>query len=269
MINKEDYEEPACLLCMDKKEIKPIPIGRVITKLDEYFSKNDYEGAEAHLLFWLKEAEEGYDKKGESVIRNELMGFYRKQGKEEEAIFNGERCVSILEELGLENTLSSGTIFLNVGTVYKAFKRAEEGLKYFIRAKEIYDDKLSKDDVMFAGLYNNMALALVDLDRFSEARDYYIKAIEILEGKNNLDEAISYLNLANLIEKEMGLDIGEKEIQDCLNKAEELIEREEKRDGYYAFVCEKCAPTFGYYGFFLVEQDLLERAREIYERNRN
>ena len=38
------------------------------------------------------------------------------------------------------------------------------------------------------------------------------------------------------------------------------------RDGYYAFVCEKCAPTFDYYGYFLVADDLNERARAIYER---
>ena len=38
------------------------------------------------------------------------------------------------------------------------------------------------------------------------------------------------------------------------------------RDGYYAFVCEKCAPVFGYYGYFLTEQELNRRAREIYDR---
>ena len=38
------------------------------------------------------------------------------------------------------------------------------------------------------------------------------------------------------------------------------------RDGYYAFVCEKCAPTFDYYGYFLIADDLNERAKAIYER---
>ena len=38
------------------------------------------------------------------------------------------------------------------------------------------------------------------------------------------------------------------------------------RDGYYAFVCEKCAPVFGYYGYFLTERELNRRAREIHER---
>ena len=38
------------------------------------------------------------------------------------------------------------------------------------------------------------------------------------------------------------------------------------RDGYYAFVCEKCAPAFEYYGYFLAAEDLKERAKRIYER---
>jgi hypothetical protein len=37
------------------------------------------------------------------------------------------------------------------------------------------------------------------------------------------------------------------------------------RDGYYAFVCEKCAPTFRYYGYFLDGEDLETRAGQIYE----
>ena len=50
-------------------------------------------------------------------------------------------------------------------------------------------------------------------------------------------------------------------------KAEKLLYTESlPRDGYYAFVCEKCAPVFAYYGYFLTEQELHRRAGEIYER---
>ena len=45
-----------------------------------------------------------------------------------------------------------------------------------------------------------------------------------------------------------------------------IYEAHEKRDGYYAFVCEKCASVFGYYGRFFYEKELTERARRIYER---
>ena len=34
------------------------------------------------------------------------------------------------------------------------------------------------------------------------------------------------------------------------------------RDDYYRFVCEKCAPTFAYYGYFVYEKELIKRANE-------
>ena len=55
---------------------------RILSKLDEYFGKNDYAAAERHLLYWLAE------KRGTSValtLYNELMGVYRKTAQEEKA----------------------------------------------------------------------------------------------------------------------------------------------------------------------------------------
>ena len=48
-------------------------------------------------------------------------------------------------------------------------------------------------------------------------------------------------------------------------RTKELLENYTLRDGYYAFVCEKCASVFGYYGFFMYEKELHERSRRIYE----
>ena len=53
-----------------------------------------------------------------------------------------------------------------------------------------------------------------------------------------------------------------------LDEAYGLLNAEDiPRDGYYAFVCEKCAPAFSYYGYFLAAEELKQRAEEIYERN--
>ena len=52
-----------------------------------------------------------------------------------------------------------------------------------------------------------------------------------------------------------------------LNKAIKILDEHKNKDGYYAFVCEKCASVFGYYGYFAYENELKMRAREIYERS--
>ena len=52
------------------------------------------------------------------------------------------------------------------------------------------------------------------------------------------------------------------------DQAEELLDTEGiPHDGYYAFVCEKCEPTFRYYGYFLYANELKKRAEEIYGRD--
>ena len=79
------------------------------------------------------------------------------------------------------------------------------------------------------------------------------------------DAAISLLNKANLIEARDGLLDGNEAICACLEKAEALLSDPAlPHDGYHAFVCEKCAPTFGYYGYFACARELEERAEQIY-----
>ena len=73
--------------------------------------------------------------------------------------------------------------------------------------------------------------------------------------------------MANAVEAQKGLENACEEIDILLDKAQKVLnENYSETDGNYAFVCEKCAPTFGYYGRFLYENELKERARVIYER---
>ena len=56
--------------------------------------------------------------------------------------------------------------------------------------------------------------------------------------------------------------------EELLDEAEALLNTPSvPRDGYYAFVCEKCAPSFEYYGYFLTAEDLKERSKKIYDRS--
>ena len=82
-----------------------------------------------------------------------------------------------------------------------------------------------------------------------------------------LEQAITYLNMADAAEAEKGLLDASETIDTCLETAQALLDTPTlARDGYYAFVCEKCAPTFEYYGWFAAANDLNERAKAIYER---
>ena len=105
------------------------------------------------------------------------------------------------------------------------------------------------------------------MGRIAEAYTFYEKALALVSAREDggLECAVTYLNLASLKEAELGLLDAEEDIASLLDQAAQRLDNHPKRDGYYAFVCEKCAPVFGYYGRFRYEKDLKERAKSIYE----
>ncbi len=267
-VRKEDYQEPCCPLNM-RSSASPVPIGRVIEKLDEFLSRNDYESGQRLLKYWYDEAVAAGDLRGRLSVLNEQVGIYRKTGKEKECLSAIDEVLSLCENGEFSGTVTVGTTYLNCATGFCAFKRFEKALPLYESAAEIYEEKLSGNDARLAGLYNNFGICLMSLKKFSEAGELFNKALKIMSGVENgqPEEAVTYCNMADLVCAEKGAEDGEEEIREYLEKAMSLLNTETlPRDGNYAFVCEKCAGTFGYYGCFLYERELSKRAREIYER---
>lgn len=251
---------------MDTKTLKSIPIDRILEKLDYNFSKNDYVGAENLLNYWLAEGVAYGDEKGVFSVCNELVGLYRKTNRKEKALLTVDKVFNLIKKLKLDNEVSGATAKLNCATCYKAFGLIKESLTVFEQALIVYENNLDEFDEKKAGLYNNYALSLVEASFYDKAKLFYEKALKINEiHSNELDYAITLLNIANLIELTDG-ENGEKKISELLEKAYSLLYNHAKKDGYYAFVCEKCSPTFGYYGFFFYEAQLKKQADLIYNR---
>ena len=242
---------------------------RQFDRLQTYFDRNDTEGAERFLRRWLDNAEAAGDLREQIPVVNELMGLYRKLGREEQALAMADRALAHLRTLGEEDSVGAATTYLNCATVYKAFGRAEQALSHYVKAEGIYRRRLSGDDPLLAGLCNNMALALCDLNRFEEARRCYAEALSILQGRegSEADRAITHLNLASCAEGEWGLEAAQEEIALRCETAVALLDAIGREDGYCAFVCEKCASVLDYYGYFYDARRFTERARRIYEGN--
>lgn len=244
-----------------------ISIDRILSKLDAYLHQKEFDAAERHLRYWLAEALQNNDRSTEMAMRNELMGLYRKLGREREALETAAAAEARVQELGIAHQVGAATTYLNCATVCKAFGRAEEAIPLFEAAREIYERELPSTDTRLGGLYNNMALALVDLGRYLEANDLYHRAIWVMkqDEKGSPELAVTYLNLASAAEAERGLEDAAEAVERYLKMAEDCLEKHPTRDGYYAFVCEKCAPVFDYYGHFYYAKELAARAGRIYE----
>ena len=249
--------------------VRAVPQQRIIEKMDEYMSRRDYDGAERHLLYWLEEARLGRDLRGQLLLRNELIGHYRKTGQRDRAFESADDALALLGTLGFEGSISAGTTYVNCATMYGAFGDHARALALFKKARACYEASPATEPQLLGGLYNNMALTCVALRRFDEARALYGLAMDrMAEAPNGaLEQAITCLNMANAAEDELGMEAAEGRVFDLLDRASELLAAPElPHDGYYAFVCEKCAPTFEYYGYFADAERLKEEARAIYER---
>lgn len=244
-----------------------ISIKQIIDELDALLGRNDYVAAQAYLANWIREAQARGDMSVKLSLLNEMMGLCRKVGKRDDAYVAAENALALCSELGLVGSVTEGTTCVNAATVYKSFDDAARALPLYRRARSIYEQKLDRDDSRLGGLYNNMALALVDGGEYAAADELYHRALEVMSHNRygQLEMAITYLNMANAKEAEAGLIEAEQYINDCIDRARELLDTPDiPRNGYYAFVCEKCAPTFGYYGYFLDEIEYKTRAQNIY-----
>lgn len=255
-----------------------IDIQRFLDKLDIYLYSNNVEGAKRHINYWLTEAATVGDQRAKLTILNELIGLCRKTSDQEKCMKAIDEVFSLISTLRLEGEIIEATSYLNAATAYKAFGNATEALKCYRHTESIYKMRLSMFDSRFAGLYNNMALALAECGFPLEASSYYDKALQILQHnpKSEPEQAITYLNMADLLDSHKNkTDDDLSHIDFYLKKAHSLLEsymilNEAKvmKDGSYAYVCDKCAPVFDYYGYFAYSEELTERAKKIYNNNR-
>ena len=248
--------------------ISPVPQQRIIAKMDEYMSRRDYAGAERHLLYWLREALLGRDRRGELMLRGELIGHYRKTGEREKAFENAEAALRLIDELDFGGSISAGTTYVNAATALNAFGENERALALFRKARSLYEESAATRPALLGGLYNNMALACASLRRYDEAFALYEKAMAAMakEPSGALEQAVTCLNMADLVHARDGMERGEREIFALVDRAAALLHDPAlPHDGYYAFVCEKCAPSFEYYGYFMEAEQLNQEAKRIYE----
>lgn len=256
-----------------KTPVERIPVDRIMKKEDELFAQKDFAGVERLLAFWLSEAETNGDLQGAFQMQNERMGFYRKMGEEAKAVDAAFTALGLREDAGItKDSTASATCCINAGTVLKAFGRSEESLPLFEEAIPVYEASLKPGDARLGGLYNNYALALTDVGREDEALSFYEKALTVMEACENgaLECAMTHLNMCDTLMHRDGVavnadgDLCSAEDEDAVLSVSretdekiaalldlafsELLSENIPDNGYKAFVFEKCAPTFSYYG---------------------
>ncbi len=266
--NNEDLKfNFGCASCGYKEVHGHIDTERVLSKLDSIFDSNNLTEAERLLLFWQNEAINLNDKKGELTILNELIGLYRRTKDAEKSKNVVDRSIKIIDELELDNNISTATIYLNIATNINSFGDAKSSLKYYEKTYKIYNENLNKDDKLFASFYNNYASALANTGRFEDAKETYLKAISILQKQSisKAETAISYINVSYVYEM---LNQSDK-VSECMDNAyKNLTDISNEKNGNYYFELSKCVEPFRERGYIEIADTFQNEINNFYNSNK-
>lgn len=241
-----------------------LDVRKILAEADILYGRNDPAAAERMLEEQLRTAEELGDREGRLGIMNELLGCYRKTGNAEAGLRAAEESSALVSELGMDGTVTAGTVRLNAATTMREFGKVEEALRMYDSAARAFSANLDPGDYRFATLYNNYAACMEACGDLGSAEDYYKRALSVVSRLNDcaLEEAVTCVNLACMYGD---ADSEDERIEEYLMRAKRLFDREDvPRDGYYAFNAMKCVDAFSHFGFFRDAKELRLRAEEIY-----
>ena len=177
-----------------------------------------------------------------------------------------EESLSLVHSLGLSESLSGATIYINAATTLSFFGRTQEGLELYDKAAVCYQANGRTQTYEYAALLNNKAASLNELKRYDEAEEHWKNAIDILKkvGYHDGEIAISLVMLAHLaFERD---DTAYEQVEALLDEAWEYVNSDNQpKDGNYAYILRKCAPSFEYFQRPMEAQAMREVAKEIYE----
>ena len=236
---------------------------KLISEFDRLINSEQFELA-GKILEDSKTTIDCIDKDFLLAINNELIGFYRKQNDKIRCLSTINETLTILNAIKNKKTEFYGTIYLNIATGYSAFNCIQQAEENFIKSELIFQDVLDVYDSKLGALYNNFASIYLLKNEPLKARDYYQKSILLAEKNNNkLYKAQSLVNITytyNIVNDD-------KIIEELLDNANKLFfDNDIIKDKETSFIYKKYAKDFAYYGYFLVEEELLNRAKEIDER---
>lgn len=242
-----------------------IPVSRFIDCLDQCFNRNDMKAAGECIKYWENEARCLHDKSGLLTVLNEAVGFYRRAHKKTRALEAMEESLSLVGKLGQTHTLAGATVFINAATTCSFFGDTEEGLRLYGKAADCFKAEGKTECYEYAALLNNRAATLFELKRYDEAEADWLAAIDILKkiGMHDGEIAVSLLMLAHLT-YDRDSDAVEK-VEALIDEAWDRINSDDQpKDGNYAYVLRKCAPSLEFFNRSDEAQACRDVAKEIY-----
>lgn len=172
-------------------------IQKIFAKIDGLLEENRGEEAEQLMLESITQALQEQDDNVLLQLLNELLGYYREAGRVQDADRIGRQAIAQAERMGLEGTVPYATTLQNVANACRAGGRFSESLDYYRKAQEVYSQLFESDNMLTAGLENNLSLLYQEMGEYEKAKVCQLKALEIVKAHNaSYEVGVTDANLA-------------------------------------------------------------------------
>ena len=160
--------------------------------------------AEPYLQEALVDAENAGDDAGLLTVLNEIMGFYRSQGRHQENMWMIQRAIELATRMRIEGSEAWTTTLINAATGLRAAKKYDQAEDLYRQALASAAKTLGPKDRRLAALHNNLSMLYSETDRSDQAEQELRQAMDILENSStdpsrDLDLASTHTNLALLL----------------------------------------------------------------------
>jgi len=208
-----------------------LDIQKVLAQVDKYFEENKGEEAEKLMQQSIVQAVREEDDASLLHLLNELLGYYRETSQRENAMQIASQAIAQAGRMGLEGTIPYATTLLNVANACRVCGKLQESMEYYRQTEEIYARQLEPDDMLTAGLKNNMSLLYQEMGNFAEAKKMLLEALAIVEKKQAPYElGVTCANLAGTC---MRLEETESAYEYAV-RALEVFRKADVADSHYA-----------------------------------
>lgn len=205
---------------------------KILGELEELFRTCRIELVEDFLEKNMTEAYAIGDMNCVIMLMNEMIGFCRDTGRFDKALYYCDRVLGLMKQAGIEGSIPYATTLLNIANAYRAAGKLRESMVQYQTVLMLYEGKISKDDMLYASLYNNLSLLYQEMGEFDNACTCLEQALSIVITKadKRIETAVTYTNLAaSLLQLSK---IGEA--IENLEKAFSIFEMDEEKDFHYS-----------------------------------
>ena len=222
-------------------------IQKVLEEYDSMFGNYTLKEIEGFLLKHLSEARFKSEHEELVTLLNEAIGFYRDTTQKEKALKNCGALMEHLVEMKLEGTIPYATSLLNIANAFRAFDLHKEAVRLFEKVEEIYGNHISKEDFMYASLYNNWALAYQESGEYDKAAEMLRKALKIVDLYKDaiIPQATTRTNLASSL-LAIGTENAYQEAVEHLSQALAIFEKDGGKDFHYGAALVAMGDAYSY-----------------------